>query len=50
MAEAINAQPDDATYDDALRELAFERMVARGLAALTPEQRREVARVAAEAR
>ncbi|MDG4574888.1 MAG: hypothetical protein P9C48_01900 [Defluviicoccus sp.] len=32
MAEVINAQPDDATYDDILRALAFERMVARGLA------------------
>jgi predicted transcriptional regulator len=31
MAAVINAQPDDATYDDILRELAFERMVARGL-------------------
>ncbi|SUS06623.1 conserved hypothetical protein [uncultured Defluviicoccus sp.] len=32
MAEVINAQPDDASYDDILRALAFERMVARGLA------------------
>jgi ribosome-binding protein aMBF1 (putative translation factor) len=31
MAAGINAQPDDATYDDNMRELAFERMVARGL-------------------
>ncbi len=28
----IDEQPDDATYDDILRELAFARMVDRGLA------------------
>ena len=27
----IDAQPDDASYDEILRELAFERMVERGL-------------------
>jgi len=27
----VEAQPDDATYDEVLRELAFERMVERGL-------------------
>ncbi|MFZ1416628.1 MAG: hypothetical protein WAS73_18940 [Defluviicoccus sp.] len=32
MAEVINAQPDDASYEEILRALAFERMVARGLA------------------
>jgi len=32
MREVIEAQPDDATYDEILRELAFERMVDRGLA------------------
>ncbi|MFP4502938.1 MAG: hypothetical protein ACLFTT_18240 [Candidatus Hydrogenedentota bacterium] len=31
MADVINAQPDDASYDDILRELAFARMVDRGL-------------------
>ncbi|MFH0341902.1 MAG: hypothetical protein ACHBNF_07170 [Chromatiales bacterium] len=31
MKEVIDAQPDDATYDEILRELAFERMVDRGL-------------------
>ncbi len=31
MAEVIQAQPDDASYDEILRELAFERMVRRGL-------------------
>ena len=28
----IDEQPDDATYEDILRELAFARMVDRGLA------------------
>ncbi len=28
----VETQPDDASYDEILRELAFERMVARGLA------------------
>ena len=28
----VEAQPDDSTYDEILRELAFERMVERGLA------------------
>ena len=27
----IDAQPDDATYEEILRELTFERMVDRGL-------------------
>jgi predicted transcriptional regulator len=31
MKEVIQSQPDDASYDDILRELAFERMVIRGL-------------------
>lgn len=31
MTRIIDAQPDDATYDEILRELAFERMVQRGL-------------------
>jgi hypothetical protein len=31
MAEIIQSQPDDASYEDIMRELAFERMVARGL-------------------
>lgn len=31
MAEVIQAQPEDATYEEIMRELAFERMVARGL-------------------
>ena len=30
MAEVIQSQPDDATYEEIMRELAFERMVARG--------------------
>ena len=31
MTEAIQAQPDDASYEEIMRELAFERMVERGL-------------------
>lgn len=32
MAEVIQSQPDDATYEEIMRELAFERMIERGLA------------------
>ncbi len=32
MAEIILEQPEDATYEEIMRELAFERMVERGLA------------------
>lgn len=28
----VDAQPDDASFDEIVRELAFERMVERGLA------------------
>jgi len=31
MKEVIESQPDDATYDEILRELTFERMVECGL-------------------
>lgn len=31
MTEVIEAQPEDATYEEIMRELAFERIVARGL-------------------
>ena len=31
MAGIINELPDDSTYDEILRELAFRRMVERGL-------------------
>jgi hypothetical protein len=31
MAEIIQAQPDDSSYDEILRELAFHRMIKRGL-------------------
>ena len=31
MADIIARQPDDSTYDEILRELAFARMVQRGL-------------------
>ncbi len=30
MKEVIDSQPDDATYEEILRELAFERMLAYG--------------------
>ena len=32
MKDLIEQQPDDATYDEILRELAFARTVDRGLA------------------
>ena len=32
MAKIISAQPEDSTYDEILRELAFARMIERGLA------------------
>ena len=32
MIEIIQEQPDDSSYDEILRELAFARMVDRGLA------------------
>ena len=31
MSKVINDQPEDSTFDEILRELAFVRMVARGL-------------------
>lgn len=31
MTEVIQAQPDDASYEEIMRELAFERMIERGL-------------------
>ncbi len=31
MAEVVMSQPEDATYDEIFRELAFARMVERGL-------------------
>ena len=31
MKELIEGQPDDATYDEIMRELAFARTVDRGL-------------------
>ena len=31
MTEVIQSQPEDATYEEIMRELAFERIVARGL-------------------
>jgi predicted transcriptional regulator len=31
IRDILEAQPDDASYDEILRELAFQRMVERGL-------------------
>ncbi len=31
MTEVIKSQPEDATYEEIMRELAFERMLDRGL-------------------
>jgi len=31
MTEIIDEQPDDSTYEEILRELAFGRMIDRGL-------------------
>ncbi|HMU90457.1 MAG: hypothetical protein IT471_09020 [Pseudomonadales bacterium] len=31
MAEVIQSQPEDATYEEIMRELLFEGMVERGL-------------------
>jgi hypothetical protein len=31
MTAVIQSQPEDATYEEIMRELAFERMIARGL-------------------
>lgn len=31
MTEVIQSQPDDASYGEIMRELAFERMTERGL-------------------
>lgn len=31
VSEIIQAQPDDSSFDEILRELAFSRMVERGL-------------------
>ena len=32
MARIVQEQPDDSSYDEILRELAFARMIERGLA------------------
>lgn len=32
LRQVIDAQPEDASYEEIIRELAFERMVERGLA------------------
>ena len=32
MTEVIQSQSEDATYEEIMRELAFERMIERGLA------------------
>ena len=30
MLEVIKAQPDDASYDEIIKELAFERLIQKG--------------------
>ena len=32
IREIVDSQPDDASFEEIVRELAFERMVERGLA------------------
>jgi predicted transcriptional regulator len=32
MTEVIQSQPDDSTYEEIMRELAFNKMIDRGLA------------------
>lgn len=31
LVEVVQAQPDDASYEEIMRELAFERMIERGM-------------------
>ena len=31
IVKIVQSQPDDSTYDEILRELAFKRMIERGL-------------------
>lgn len=31
MTEVIQSQPEDATYEEIMRELAFEKMIDRGI-------------------
>lgn len=31
MTEVIQSQPEDASYEEIMRELAFERMIERGM-------------------
>ena len=31
MAKVVDQQPDDASYEEIIKELAFERMVIKGL-------------------
>ena len=38
MAEIIQEQPEDATYEEIMRELAFNRMIERGLTDLRAEK------------
>ena len=38
IKEVVMAQPDDASYDEIIRELAFERMIERGMADVRANQ------------
>ena len=31
VEEVVKAQPEDASYEEIMRELAFDRMIARGM-------------------
>ena len=31
VQDVVKAQPEDASYEEIMRELAFERMIARGM-------------------
>lgn len=50
VAEILKKQPEDATYEEILRELAFEKMIQNGLSdsragkiVSNPEMRRRIA-------
>ena len=43
MLKILEQQPDDSSYDELLRELAFARMVERGL--VDSDQRRTISNV-----
>ena len=48
IVEIISRQPDDSSYDDIMRELAFDLMVQRGLK--DSDERRTISNVEMERR